>query len=638
MTADEFITYLTWAIYIAVFLITAVHAVRHPLRANVDIALLFFLPALVISLTVAANLGLIARTDFLSDITLLAVLGMTYMLLRLVYDFSDVPAWLMRAAEVALVALTVTNLVFTTAPTWLVLVEVAYMLAVLFYVTLRLLGESRHSSGVTKRRMRAVAVGCLGLFAVFLIAALNLLLPDLRMWLRPVTELATLASAVSFYLGFAPPTLLRRAWQEPELRAFLSRAASLPRLPTTEAIMKELEQGAATSLGAPNASIGLWHEDSQVLRFEHGGRTWNVPATMNLTAGKAFLTQQPAFSPEVKPENPLYSVARSELGVRAVMAAPITAGNKKLGVLTAYAPRAPIFAHEDLSLLHLLADQASVILESRALIDEASRVRAREEVTKLKEDFLSAAAHDLKTPLTILVTQTELLERRALRAPNAPADVASLRRLKKEVYRLKTLVLELLDASRAEQGRLVGERVPVDLVAAAQEICSLHGSLLHPCTVVAEGPLMGEYDPTRIQQLIGNLVENGVKYSPDGGPIRIRLWREDGWNRIAVSDCGIGIPAGDLPNIFERFHRGTNVDDRRFAGMGLGLYICHGIAEEHGGRIWVESGSSDSTGKSNGRGAIGEIGKATGAVDDGTTGDFRTTFQVALPASVLVAG
>jgi K+-sensing histidine kinase KdpD len=78
--------------------------------------------------------------------------------------------------------------------------------------------------------------------------------------------------------------------------------------------------------------------------------------------------------------------------------------------------------------VQLLADQAAVILESRALIDEAARVRAREEVTRLKDDFLSAAAHDLKTPLTTLVGQSQLLERRALRDPNAPADLASFRR------------------------------------------------------------------------------------------------------------------------------------------------------------------------------------------------------------------
>ncbi|HEX6608226.1 MAG TPA: ATP-binding protein, partial [Chloroflexia bacterium] len=109
----------------------------------------------------------------------------------------------------------------------------------------------------------------------------------------------------------------------------------------------------------------------------------------------------------------------------------------------------------------------------------------------------------------------------------------------------------------------------------------------HPCRVDAAGPVTGVYDPVRMMQLIENLVENAVKYSPEGGPVRVQVWQEAGTNHLSVTDSGIGIPTEDLPHVFERFHRGTNVDDRRFAGMGLGLFICRGIAEQHGGHIWA---------------------------------------------------
>ena len=105
----------------------------------------------------------------------------------------------------------------------------------------------------------------------------------------------------------------------------------------------------------------------------------------------------------------------------------------------------------------------------------------------------------------------------------------------------------------------------------------------------ADGALTGRYDRTRLDQLLANLLENAVKYSPDGGEVRVRVWREGDTARLSVSDEGIGIPAADLPHIFDRFHRGTNVNDRRFAGMGLGLYICRGIVEQHNGRIWATS-------------------------------------------------
>jgi signal transduction histidine kinase len=254
-----------------------------------------------------------------------------------------------------------------------------------------------------------------------------------------------------------------------------------------------------------------------------------------------------------------------------------------------YAARAPIFADEDLALVQLLADQAAVILESRALIDEATRVQAREEAARLKDDFLSAAAHDLKTPLTTLVAQAQLLQRRATLRPELPADGEGIGRIVRESQRLRALVLELLDASRVDQGKLVGPREPLDVVTLAREVCERQASDRHQCILDADAPVVGDYDATRIMQLVENLVENAIKYSPMGGEVCVRVWREGDEARLSVSDQGIGIPAADLPHIFERYHRGANVDDRRFAGMGLGLFICRGIAEQHGGRIWATS-------------------------------------------------
>jgi two-component system sensor histidine kinase VicK len=89
--------------------------------------------------------------------------------------------------------------------------------------------------------------------------------------------------------------------------------------------------------------------------------------------------------------------------------------------------------------------------------------------------------------------------------------------------------------------------------------------------------------------LIDNLLENAAKYSPKGGDITTTIWCEDHTAHLTVADQGIGIPAEDLPHIFDRFYRATNVNDRQFVGMGLGLFICRAIAEQHGGRITVDS-------------------------------------------------
>lgn len=499
MTLEQFIQYLSWIIYLTLFLVLVRRAIQHPLRANVDMALLFSAPTAIIGIGLLAALGLIHSGPLPNAINTALLLIMGYLLLRLVDDFAGVPPVLLRGAAVVLAGLVLGTFAFSPPrPVVLTLLQIAYLVGALLYTTVIFIRSSRQASGVTARRMWAVAGGALCLCLLFAIATLALVIPALLSVNALLTDLAGLLSAISFFLGFAPPTVLRRAWQEPELRAFLGRAARLPRLPDTAAIIAELERGAATSIGAPSARVGLWDAAAGVLRFtSRDGPTAMLPTAAS-TTGQAFLHQRPAFTPEIGPDNPMFGTAAGRYGVRAVLAAPITAGDRRLGVLVAYAPRAPIFADEDLALVQLLADQAAVILESRALIDEAARVQAREEVTRLKEDFLSAAAHDLKTPLTTLVGLTELLERRALRTPDAPVDLASLQKLKREAHRLTALVLELLDAARAEQGRLVGEQVALDLTEYARETCDRHTSDRHPCVMNAPEPVPGVYDPNRI--------------------------------------------------------------------------------------------------------------------------------------------
>jgi signal transduction histidine kinase len=434
-----------------------------------------------------------------------------------------------------------------------------------------------------------MTAGSLFLVLNIVVGSLGLWLPSLADLWRSAADVLGLAAGLSYVVGFTPPRWLRRAWQEPELRAFLSRAATLPRLPDTDTIVQALQQGTAASVGTPHASIGLWDEGDQVLRFGRATPRFTLSPDSDVPASRAFRLQQPIFSPRTRYTDPVYVDLNMPTIASAVLAAPITAGTRRLGVLVAYAPRAPIFADDDLALIQLLADQAAVILESRALIDEAARVHAREEATRLKEDFLSAAAHDLKTPLTTLVARAQLLERRAVRDPSAPADRESLQLLVAEGQRLKRLVLDLLDAARVEQGKLVGPREAVDLVAVARDVCARLATARHPCTVAADGTVVGWYDRQRLEQLLENLIENAIKYCPDGGPVEITIQHDAAGVHLVVVDCGIGIPTEDLPQLFERFHRGANVDDRRFPGMGLGLFICKGIAEQHGGQISVSS-------------------------------------------------
>jgi signal transduction histidine kinase len=589
MTADRLLQFLTQLLFFACFLAVLPRAIRSPRRAHVDTALFFGVLALIVAEQWLIAVLAVDPPPIVGTAIGGLLMALPYLMVRLLDDFSEVPTWVVRGAEVGLaLAIVGLFLVPPPLPTWLVLAYVAYFVALMVYTSVGFLRVGRRSSGVTRRRLQTVAAGSALLGSVLVIAGFQVLAPGLSEIWTVLSRLTGLASGLAYYLGFVPPAVLRRAWQEPELRQFLGRAASLPRLPTTSAIVRELERGTASALGVPTAVLGLWDEDAGVLRFDMpDGRREVQPG--DLPVGRAFAEQRGVFVTDVRRQYPEHAAWYESRHLRAVMAAPIVAGERRIGVLAAHAPNAPLFADDDLLLLQLLADQAAVVLESRALIDEASRVRAREEMTRLKDDFLSSAAHDLKTPLTTLVAQAQLLERRTRLRPDQPADLEGIRRLVAEATRLRALVLELLDASRVEHGRLVGGREPLDLVGLARQACERHNGPRHTCRVVGDDRLVGDFDRTRVEQLIDNLVDNAVKYSPEGGEIVVRLWREGEEARLSVTDQGIGIPSEDLPRLFERFHRGTNVDDRRFAGMGLGLYICRGIVQEHGGRIWASS-------------------------------------------------
>ena len=576
--------------YVLLFLIVGAQALRRPLRATWDIALFFGATTLIVlELQFVAFTG--ATSTLLTAIVGTLALALPYLLLRLVADFAHVPPVLMRVAEVGLV-LIAAALFLAPEPTPLPLVQilVAYFVVLAAYGAVAFVRGARLSVGVTRRRMEAVAAGTVFLGADVLTAGLEALLSPAEVPIvSAIGQLLGLLSAIAYFVGFAPPRILRQAWQEPELRAFLQRAASLPRLPQTTAIVRVLQNGAAATIGA-RAAIGLYDPTLHVLRFQDPHSVLpNEVGPGDFLVWRVFQSQRAEYFPDAARAHPELSMAYRQRGVASLLIAPISAGDQHLGALEVYTDRPLVFSEDDLSLTQLFADQAAVILESRALIDEAARVRAYEEATRLKEDFLSAAAHDLKTPLTTLVAQAQFLERRAEAEPSAPADVSGIKRIVLEAKRLSALVIELLDASRLEQGRLVGEREPIDLVELARDVASRDAYRSHHVTVSADAPVVGSYDLRRIGQVIENLVENAVKYSPEASEVQLALAQRDGHALIDVTDQGIGVPAPDIPHIFDRFHRGANVDDRRFAGMGLGLFICKGIVEQHGGRIWVDS-------------------------------------------------
>lgn len=589
MSAVELIELASHSVFILVFAFTAIQAMRRPESASIDTALFF--GAVTFAILQGRLADLIGPLPaVVSVVSTTAVMAMPFLLLRLLKDFDRVPGWISWTALAGLLACA--GLIAVTPPplpTPLVLVLVAYFVAVAGYASVGFIRLGRTTAGITRRRMEAVSIGSGLIASAILAAGLLRLVPLPEGVSSALTQALALGSGLAYYAGFATPNWLRRFWREPELRAFLERAAELPRLPDTDSIVVEIERHVGASLGS-RAAVGLWDPAAQVLRFRHlNDALPNEVGASDLPTWRVFASQRPQYFPDASAVAPSMADAYRAAGIGSLLAAPITAGERRVGVLAAYASRRPIFAEEDLAYVHLLADQAAVVLESRSLIDEATRVRAQEEATRMKEDFISAAAHDLRTPLTTLLGQAELLERRFRNDPDRKTELAGVSRMVRTSAQLADLVQDLLEAARLEQGRVELQTESTDLAGLVLDVASRQAGAEDRIRVEAAEPAVAEVDPPRMRQVLRNLFENALKYSPGGAPVRVRVWVEGREVRIAVEDQGIGIPDGDLPELFGRFRRASNVDDRKFAGMGLGLYICREVVRRHGGRIWAES-------------------------------------------------
>lgn len=608
MTLDQALQQLTWLLYVGIFVAVALRATRVHTRAHVDMMLFFGTIALLLLLSVAPVI-----LPFYSPAWLARMSGALFMLLpsllmRLVTDFRRLDRRIVWLTTLCTGLSALALLVLPSPPSFVLLLFVAVtFIGVTGLATWAFLREAALSRGVTRRRMQAVGAGSLCLALVLLCAVLLVAFPAWAGLLQGILRILSVCSGLSYALGFAPPAWVRRAWQDPELRAFLGRAASLPRLTDLRSVVQELERGTAAAVGTSRATIGVCDPEATSLRFfrqeplyaplvagahDQTGRVdglWEIPLSSDNVSARVLRTKRALFVRNLAREDPSNAAVYRAYGAQAALAAPIWSGERALGVLVVYAEREPIFAQSDLELIELLAEQAAVVLQSRALIEEAALLQAREQAAALKEDFLSSAAHDLKTPLTVIITQTEVMLRRAETAPSVPMDLAGLRRILETGRRMRAMVLELLDASRLDQGQLVGRRERLNLAALVQAVRTTDQEGRGPVRVVAPDEVPAMVDAARIRQLLENLVENALKYSPDGGDVLVDLAQKAGSAHLRVQDHGIGIPLADLPHVFERFHRGQNVNDRTYAGLGLGLFICQGIAEQHGGRIWVES-------------------------------------------------
>ncbi len=303
------------------------------------------------------------------------------------------------------------------------------------------------------------------------------------------------------------------------------------------------------------------------------------------------------------------------------LVAPITHGGRLLGVMLLMRPTA--FALEEneggdegselqyeftiweMAVIEGVAQLAGLAIEQARWQQEAIAARASEaamrEANALKDEFLAITAHEFRSPLTIILTNAQYA-RRTLNRGSGPRQrerlLEQLGMIEEQTRLLTNIVNTFLEATQINRGQLVIAREQVDLEELAQQVVAQHrtATALHElaCRIDEGGrPYLVSGDRERLLQVLVNLIQNAIKYSPQGGPIFLSLCRcprESGsLIQVEVEDRGIGIPPEAKEHLFERFYRAPNTGASQTRGLGLGLYFVAEILRMHGGSIRVES-------------------------------------------------
>ncbi len=269
------------------------------------------------------------------------------------------------------------------------------------------------------------------------------------------------------------------------------------------------------------------------------------------------------------------------------LAVPMIVMDRVIGTLEVQSYLDEAFKPDHVIALEMVANLAAVSIENVRLIEtEASARQEAEAANRMKDEFLSVLSHELRTPLNAMLGWVRMLRAGVL---DAERSAKALEVIERNTRQQGSLIEDLLDVSRIISGRMRVEKELIDLKnviqAAAETVRPLAIAKDLDLDIAEAGPLMMNGDPVRLQQVITNLLQNAVKFTPSGKGVR--LWTEVSGTmaKIVVSDDGVGIEEEFLPNIFDRFSQADASTKRTFNGLGLGLTIVRTIVDLHGGTI-----------------------------------------------------
>jgi signal transduction histidine kinase len=301
--------------------------------------------------------------------------------------------------------------------------------------------------------------------------------------------------------------------------------------------------------------------------------------------GQTVYRRDMAAAAEYVEEPPLV-----ELGLRSRVAAPLLVGARAIGLISVGRREPDAFEAHEIELISLLGRlAASAVQNMRAYESERRTVEELRRLSALRADFVSLVSHELRSPMAAVIGAARTLQLR-WRELQPEQREAFLSLIGDETSRLAALIGDVLDTSRIDAGTFTYRFADVDLVSLVTDTVATAAVGQDEVPIVAHVQVQVPEirgDPERLRQVLGNLIENAVKYSPAGKPVEVRIAAGSGTVHVSVSDRGPGIESTDHGLIFEKF--GRVAGDRQKPGTGLGLFIARSIAEAHGGALTVSS-------------------------------------------------
>jgi signal transduction histidine kinase len=343
---------------------------------------------------------------------------------------------------------------------------------------------------------------------------------------------------------------------------------------------------------ADRAAISYFNKAGELLIMRHRGLSDDYIKRRQLTrldpaVAKLIQNRQPLVIEnidEMAVSSPNYAAWKAE-GIASIVTLPLVSEGEMFGVLGAGAAIARRYSQTEINAMAILAAQASAAIVNARLFEKLR------EANRAKDEFLSTLSHELRTPLTPILGWTHLLRPHS-NLNNMLAE--GIDTIERNANQLASLINDLLDVTRIVSGKVELAIKPVDLSALIESIVALalvqaRSRNIHIESNLPREPVSLDLDAARIGQALSNLLDNAMKFTPDGGHVRVSLECDRSEAIIKVADTGIGIDPEFLPRVFERFAQAHGGINRRYGGLGLGLAITKAMVEIHGGSVAAES-------------------------------------------------